>query len=68
MLEHPHVLQKRISVKIDRHGKIVRTMVVKTNLEPSGPQFDRLLEDVVEHLKRHPDIDSAEIDCQPSIK
>jgi hypothetical protein len=39
-------------------------LIVTTDLQPVGPQFAQMQEDVIDYLKQHGELDGASIECQ----
>ena len=64
MLNNPHVRSQRVKTVIAKDGHIKRKLVIDTDVEPLGSDFDELTEAVVEYIKAHDDLDEAEINCR----
>jgi hypothetical protein len=64
MLDNPHVRSQRIATTIAKDGTITTTLVIETNAESHGSDFDELVETVVIYIKAHDELDRAEINSR----
>jgi hypothetical protein len=67
MFSNHHIRSQQVCVAVSKEGHIKRTLVVSTNLNPSGTDFDDVVTSIVEYLKKHDDLDGAEIQCVRNV-
>jgi len=63
MIKNPDIRSQCVTVNVAKDGIITRTLVIQTNLEPSSPRVNKLVEDAAAYMKAHDDIDRTDIAC-----
>jgi hypothetical protein len=67
MISNRHIRSQHVAVVVSKDGTTTRTLVIETNLNPSGSDFDELVEEIVHYMKTRDILDNAEINGQARI-
>ena len=67
MISNRHIRSQHVAVVVSKDGTTTRTLVIETNLNPSGSDFDELVEEIVHYMKTRDDLDNAEINGRARV-
>jgi hypothetical protein len=67
MLENQHVRSQHIATATAKDGTTTAKLVIETNAEPTGSDFEELVEAVVQCINARDDLECAEINCRRTV-